>query len=234
MAMATDRAGNTTTRRTGELEEPAARFLSATEEAAEAIRRLAAEDVTALPLLDRAACRHLVLAAEKLTFRRASPIVGSPGRLVRQDFDLTVDFPPESPFRRLARALDALLAEACAGLDPPAVDPAIGFRLNDLILQRYAAGSEGITPHRDHVNYKGLVAVVPLSGSGAFYVCADREGNGRREVPAPVGNLVLMRAPGYRCDRPRPFHGVSDIGAERYSFGLRYDVTRDMDENSAV
>ncbi len=234
MAAACDWAGNTVARSAGDGKWPAAAFLSAADEVAEIIRRLAVEDVAALPLLSRATCRDLVLAAGQLTFRRASPIVGSPGRLVRQDFDLTVDFPPESPYRHLATALDALLAEACASLDPPAVDPTIGFHLNDLILQRYPAGSEGITPHRDHVNYKGLVAVVPLSGSGAFYICADRAGNGRREVPAPVGSLVLMRAPGYRCDRPRPFHCVSNIGAERYSFGLRYDVTRETCEMAAV
>ena len=234
MAMASDRTGGATTRVGGQGKWPAASFLSAADEIAEAIGRLADEDVAALPLLSREKCSDLVLAAGKLTFRRASPIVGSPGRRVRQDFDLTVDFPPQSPFRHLATALDALLAQACARLHPPAVDPAIGFHLNDLILQRYPAGSEGITPHRDHVNYKGLVAVVPLSGSGAFYVCADREGNGRREVAAPVGSLVLMRAPGYRCDRPRPFHFVSNIGAERYSFGLRHDVTREAGEMATV
>ena len=144
---------------------------------------------------------------------------------MRQDFDVALDFPPDSPFRSLAAALGAQLREALSLA--PCLDEPAGFRLNDLILQRYRRGSFGITPHRDHVGYRGLVAIITLSGAAPFFVCADRAGRAAREIPAPPGHLLLMRAPGYGAPRPRPFHFLGTVTEARLSLGLRYDSRRD-------
>ena len=198
-------------------------FLSTAGELAAVIRRLVEEDAASLPLLGPADCVALCAASEDLAFRPGQAVVGSGEAAVRQDFDVTLDFPPDSIFRALAAALEARLREALT-LAPCLDDPA-GFRLNDLILQRYRRGSFGITPHRDHIGYRGLVAIITLSGAAPFFVCADRRAGDACEVPAPVGHLLLMRAPGYRSDRPRPFHFLGEVTEARLSLGLRYDST---------
>ena len=189
------------------------------------IRRLGAEDAASLPLLDAADCTALSAATENLAFRPGQAVIGSGEAAVRQDFDVALTFPPDSVFRALAAALGDRLRDALS-LAPCLDDPA-GFRLNDLIVQRYRRGSFGITPHRDHVGYRGLVAIVTLRGAAPFFVCADRRGSGAREVPAPPGHLLLMRAPGYLSDRPRPFHFLGEVTEARLSLGLRYDSRRE-------
>ncbi len=196
-------------------------FLPSPSELAAVIRRLADEDAASLPLLRPADCAALCAAAEDLPFRPGQAVVGSGKAAVRQDFDVTLAFPPDSIFRALAASLDGLLREALALA--PCLENLSSFRLNDLILQRYRRGSFGITPHRDHIGYRGLVAIVTLSGAAPFFVCADRQAGGAHEVPAPVGHLLLMRAPGYRSERPRPFHYLGEVTEARLSLGLRYD-----------
>ena len=188
------------------------------------IARLAEEDAASLPLLDAAACAGLRAAAEGVAFRPGQSVIGSGAAAVYQDFEVALDFPEDSIFRALAAALGARLRAALA-LAPCLDDPA-GFCLNDLILQRYRRGSFGITPHRDHIGYRGLVAVVTLGGAAPFFVCADRRGSRAREVPAPAGHLLLMRAPGYLSDCPRPFHFLGEVTEARLSLGLRYDSRR--------
>lgn len=202
-------------------------FLSDARDLAAAVRRLEAEDAVSLPLLGREACAALVAEAEtRVTgWRPARPVVGEGEGTVHQDFELTVDLPQDGGFVALARSLDRHLAAALAGIDPPALDQP--FHINDLILQRYPAGCAGITPHRDHIRYVGLVAIVVLAGAGRFRTDADRSGAHAREIPAPPGHMTLMRAPGLFGRRDRPFHLLTDVTAERYSFGLRHDARRE-------
>ncbi|MDJ0943048.1 MAG: hypothetical protein QNJ30_06270 [Kiloniellales bacterium] len=196
-------------------------FRAAPDDLARAIRRLGEEDAASLPLLGPADCARLCAAAEDIAFRPGQAVVGSGEAAVRQDFDVALSFPPDSVFRALAAGLEARLREALSSA--PCLDDPAGFRLNDLIVQRYRRGSFGITPHRDHLGYRGLVALVTLCGAAPFFVCADRAGSGAREVPAPPGHLLLMRAPGYLPDRPRPFHFLGAVTEARLSLGLRYD-----------
>lgn len=191
-------------------------------ELAAAIARLEAEDAVALPLLDSAARRQLLGAAARLSFRPARPVIGEGARAVLQDFELCVTIPAGSLFYPFAAALEDLVGKALALREPaPLSGP---MRFNDLIVQRYAAGSRGITPHRDHIRYEGLVALLPLSGAARFFVCAERSGRNAREVPAPAGSLLLMRAPGFAGRRDRPFHFLRDVARRRVSLGLRHDV----------
>lgn len=186
-----------------------------------AVARLAKEDASSLPLLGPDDCAALVADGQALALRRARPVVGGGTSAVYQDFELTMEFPPESGFRALAGAVEGLIAAALRRIDPSPLDGP--FHINDMVLQRYPAGSHGITAHRDHIRYTGLVALVVLAGTGRFSICADRAGHAARAVPAPAGHLILMRAPGLFGRRDRPFHMLSEVSSERWSFGMRHD-----------
>ena len=101
------------------------------------------------------------------------------------------------------------------------------LQLNRLVLQKYNAGSLGITPHHDAKRYVNLICVVVLAGHGRFFVCEDRTGRGAREVEAAPGMAIFMRGPGFHSSRDRPFHYVSEIRETRYTFGLRQQRTDD-------
>ncbi len=188
---------------------------------ADAIRHTGDADAASLPLLDEASCGRLAAEARLLAYRPARPVVGVGETAVHQDFDLATELTGAAGLRALARALDRHIREALESLNRnPLPD---GFAINDLIVQRYPAGSAGITPHRDHIRYTGLVAIVVLAGQGRFLVSQDRAGRDAREIPAPPGHLLLMRAPGFNGRNDRPFHAVREITEERYVLGLRCD-----------
>ncbi|HEX9789816.1 MAG TPA: hypothetical protein VGA60_04060 [Kiloniellales bacterium] len=186
------------------------------------IARLADEDAASLLLLDASARRRLTAATARLPFRPAIPVVGEGAKTVHQEFTLCMDFPRTSLFLAFAAAFEHLVDAALAYMAPAPV--ARPFHFNDLIVQRYERGDRGITAHRDHLRYKGLIAVIPLSGAARFFVCADRAGHAAREIPAPAGSLVLMRGPAYAGRHDRPFHFVRDVTRRRLSLGLRYDT----------
>ena len=187
------------------------------------LARLALEDAVAVPYLTGKVCAEPVGSCKQLTFRDASPVLGKPGHEVYQDLELTTDIPGDSPLLALAKRLEADLQEALDRLDPASLD--YPFVINDFIVQRYAPGQQGITPHRDHVRYRGLVAIIVLSGAGKFWVCDDREGGNARPIPESPGVLLLMRAPDFAGRTDRPFHALNDISETRYSFGMRHDVS---------
>jgi hypothetical protein len=189
---------------------------------AEGIGRLAEEDALSLPLLERDALRRLIGATTRLPFRPATPMIGEGARAVRQEFDLCMAIPPRNPLHDFAASLGRLVDSALARLDPaPLPRP---FCFNDLIVQRYPRGSLGITPHRDHIRYEGLVALITLSGAARFFLCADRAGREAREVPCPPGNLLLLRGPGFAGRSDRPFHFLREVTRPRLGLGLRHDV----------
>ena len=197
-------------------------FVSNMRQAGAVISRLAMEDAASLPLLSADAVPGLLAAAAALPFRTGRRQIGSGAALVRQDFDICMAPPKPSALWDLAARLEAYLALALGAVQPP---PLTGpLRLNDLVVQRYPPGSFGITAHRDHVRYTGLVALVLLSGEGRFFVSEARSGNGAREIQWRPGELLLMRAPGFAGRDDRPFHYLSDITSERYSLGLRHDT----------
>lgn len=187
-----------------------------------ALARLGEEGAVSLPLLGLRARRRLIGATAHLSFRPARPVVGEGEDAVHQDFDLCMSFPAHSLFHAFAASLGRLLDASLGRLDPaPLARP---FRFNDLVVQRYPKGSFGITAHRDHTRYQGLVALVTLAGTARFFVCAERSGRGAREVPCPPGDLLLMRAPGFAGRSDRPFHFLRDVTQPRLSLGLRHDL----------
>ena len=193
-----------------------------TEALAASLNTCITQGAAAIRLLSQEALNRLAAAAENLPWRSARPVVGEGGRRVYQDFELSQYVPAESSYREAAISIDAAIAAAGHNLAPNPLPP--GFHFNDLIVQRYAANSRGITPHRDHLRYRGLVALVIVSGDGRFCLCQDRSGSGAREVTAIPGDILLMRAPGFAGTSSRPFHFLDRISRERVSFGLRWDT----------
>lgn len=180
-----------------------------------------------LPWLEASALGPLRRAAARLRFRPARPEVGEAERRVRQDFEIALEAPPRGLLWRFAHALEAELAAALALLPAPPLAGALApLSLNDIAVQRYAAGSKGISPHRDHLRYRGLVVLLSLSGSARLFLCDDRSGAGAEPVSIAPGRLLLMRAPGFAGSEERPFHFLADVTAPRYGLGLRHDRSR--------
>ena len=192
------------------------------EEMAAALDRVAREDASVVPLLTPAECQEFIDAGADLSFRSAKPVIGEGERAVYQDFDICLSIPQPHRLWQLTRAVERLIAVALGTMAEPPLD---ALPLNDLVLQRYPPGARGITPHRDHVRYVGLVAIVQMSGDGRFGLCADRSGAGARVLEAGPGDGILMRAPGFAGRKDRPFHFLDGITAERYSLGIRSDKT---------
>lgn len=201
--------------------EAAPALLPAPEGWAAALETVGRQGHAHLDLLDGEGCRHLLAACAGLSYRVARPLVGTAGREVRQDFELTMEIPQPHPLRALAVALEAAVGAAAAGLRPNPLPEGLVF--NDLIVQRYHRGSRGITPHRDHLRYTGLVVLVTLVGSADFFVCADRSGAQAVSLPARPGRAILLAAPGFAGGRERPFHFVSAVREPRISLGIRQD-----------
>jgi hypothetical protein len=187
-----------------------------------ALARLAEADAASLPLLSQEACASLLAASDALGYRPAKPVIGEGDRRVYQEFEICMPVPEASPFHACRDALERLLARALADLPAPPL--ARAPRLNDLVVQRYPAGSRGITAHRDHLCYRDLVAIVTLAGRARFFVSAERSGENAREVAIPPGSLLLMRAPGFAGREDRPFHFLTDVTETRVCLGLRRDV----------
>ena len=193
---------------------------------AAALDRVAHEDAAVVPLLTSAECQEFIDAGADLSFRSAKPVIGEGERAVYQDFDICLSIPQPHPLWQLTQAVERLIAAALGTMAEPPLEV---LPLNDLVLQRYPPGARGITPHRDHVRYVGLVAIVQMSGDGRFGLCADRGGAGARVLDAGPGDGILMRAPGFCGAKDRPFHFLDGITAERYSLGMRSDKTAESE-----
>jgi hypothetical protein len=188
-----------------------------------AVADVATRDAVAIPLLDADTRRALMADAETLPFRQARPVIGEGDKAVHQEFKVCLDFPQDSLYRALSAAVEDLLNDALGRADTDRIETPL--RLNDLILQRYEPGCLGITPHRDHIKYTGLVAIVVICGDGRFCLSDDRAGQGVVAISAPAGHILIMRGPGFSGQPRRPFHFLDQVTERRYSFGLRQDST---------
>ncbi len=172
-----------------------------------------------VPLLRDDGREMLLAAALRGIYRTSREIVGSGENIVRQGMDCCAVFPDDSPFHGFTAAFQALVEHALAGLgDDPFATP---LKFDDLMLQRYDAGSIGITPHRDSAGYINVACLFTLAGDARLYLCADRAGSGKREIDHAPGTVVFLRAPGFLGSDERPFHTITEIGVGRVSFGLR-------------
>lgn len=183
------------------------------------VEQLSTVGATSLPMLPDEVRMDLFREAESYDYQPAEEVVGQGSRTVRQQLGYYDTFAENSRFVRLRDAFQALLDDALEELDGYPFETQLD--LNDMVLQKYEEGSLGITPHRDHLNYLNLVCIFVIGGQGRFFICDDRSGSNAREIEAPPGHVILMRAPGFQGSTGRPFHFLSDIQERRFSFGLR-------------
>lgn len=185
------------------------------------VDELALLGATSRPLLSESGRRRLLAAATAMPYSPSRSVVGSGDAIVRQELEWSDAFGDDGPFHALTALYQDLWDRALAAR--PAYPFARPLRFNEMMLTRYEPGWLGITPHRDHVSYVNLVALVVLEGEGRFCVDADRSGDGARAVDGTPGNVILMRASGFLGATLRPFHFVTDIRARRTVFGLRQE-----------
>jgi hypothetical protein len=98
---------------------------------------------------------------------------------------------------------------------------------NDIAVMRYAPGSIGVSPHRDGLRNRYLIAIVTSQGSAPLVHCMNREGTIIEEWETIAGSLVLLRAPGFAGAEgdDRPFHAVRGPAAgSRYSLTFRMNT----------
>ena len=191
-------------------------------EVSSSISTLPRVGAVACPCLDVSEANALVSVVDQLEYRPAKAITGSDNAPVYQDFDLCYDIPSGHSLWEFAQVLEQALTSALAGAE---VDSeCYPLRLNDLIVQRYPPGCAGITPHRDHVRYGFLIAIILLTGDGYFGICDDRQGNESREIDFKPGDLLLMGGPGLIPNFRRPFHFVNGVTDWRRTIGRRYDT----------
>jgi hypothetical protein len=139
---------------------------------------------------------------------------------VCQDVYAVRKFPLGSPFHMFCNCWQNLLArrlEAFPGLF------ARPLKLAHLLLQRYDPGSFGITAHQDFAKSRNLVCNFNLSGRAKFYIYTDAARTRCHQLETRPGNVIIMRAPGYRNSDIRPVHFVTDVKGPRYSLGIRQE-----------
>ena len=186
------------------------------------LEELSSVGATSVSLLDEDFRVTLLKEAQDYDYEPEDEIVGNGDRVVRQQVSSFDDFPEDSSYVLLKNSFQDLLEQRLAQLGSYPFETALGF--DSMVLQRYEEGSIGITPHRDGLRFINLVCVFVIDGKGRFYVCSDRSGKGCIEIDASLGNVVLMRAPGFLgSEDERPFHYVTDIRESRYTFGLRQE-----------
>jgi hypothetical protein len=98
------------------------------------------------------------------------------------------------------------------------------FAFNELLYQRYS--SEGyISPHRDHVRYVGLIALVTLEGSATFSVLQDRDLESTlAKWEVSPGDIIFLRGADSDGVGRCPFHCVGGtIGGSRTMISMRCD-----------
>jgi hypothetical protein len=184
------------------------------------VRALEESGATSVPALSEGLRGTLLQESSRLPFRSASGQVGSYG--VEQEMAVCNEIPAPSTLRDAAAAIEEALRKLIRN-GAGSCDDDEAFTFNELVLQRYPAGSSGISPHRDGTRFRCVIGILVLSGTGTFAVCRDRAGTDPLPVDARPGRLVLLRAPGFNGMEERPFHSVSDVTEERVVMTLRYD-----------
>ena len=170
----------------------------------------------------------LLSEAQLYPYEQAEEIVGSGDQEVHQQLGIFQDFTDDSHFLSLRIAFQDFLEQRFNAFPEYAFEERLNF--NSMTLQKYPAGSQGISPHRDRAIYINLICIFILGGEGRFFVCQDRSGRDAVEVVSAPGWVILMRAPGFYQTKSRPYHFVKDILGDRYTFGLRQQRRGTLDE----
>lgn len=100
------------------------------------------------------------------------------------------------------------------------------YEPNHVMVQRFKAGSIGITSHLDGRRFKQLVAVFTTKGAADLTILEGRRGDAEAEFPIKSGCLFLLRGPGFAgVEDGRRFHAIAGPKrGERFSVTLRMDA----------
>lgn len=188
------------------------------------LTQVPAKSAVAINCISTETCAALSNLADQLQYREARPVTGSAKTPVYQDFELDYEVPREHPFWRIAEALQSVFSPLLDGFLPEArSDSDANFSLNDLIVQRYPPGCAGISPHRDHIEYRVIILILLLSGDGDFRVHRERSETEGNIIDFQPGQLLMMGAPGIAPGFVRSFHSVRGVTAVRRTIGMRFD-----------
>lgn len=134
---------------------------------------------------------------------------------VKQDYVYQTEFPEDSLFVQLAQEVSRNVNAAAYSM----LSKTLNY--NDMVVQRYEPTDMGISPHRDGLRYRDVIAIVILEGEGEFFRCDDRDGSNPVAIRNDPGDVLLMEAPGFFYRERQPFHYVGKIHSRRTSFALR-------------
>ena len=109
------------------------------------------------------------------------------------------------------------------------------FSVNDIYLQRYIKNSSpyGITPHRDQTGFLNLIAIYIVAGDSHFYICKDKTGKNKKEIPAQEGDIILMRGNYFNKKTIRPLHAVYGVQRERVTLTMR-ELSSNSEEREKI
>lgn len=181
----------------------------------EVLARINANGAASVPILPDSYRKALLEEADMYEFQKQDEIVG-PAK-VREQLSSVHDILSGSLFERLRDDFQGIIRLPRRGPSPFQTP----LDLNEIVLQKYEAGSIGITPHKDFANNINLICVFILAGRARFALCDDRAGNNARDFDTTPGNVILMRAPGFMSSDFRPFHFVSDVTELRTICAIR-------------
>lgn len=175
-----------------------------------------------IPILPDDRREELFAEARTYEYQRQPELVG--GGKVREQLSSISSFPEESLFYGLKNDFTELLLRKLVSL--PARDIfSVPLIFNEMSIQKYEAGSIGITPHMDGKSVLNLICLFILTGTSEFAVCQDRSGRNPKFFNTAPGNLIILRAAGFYHSTFRPFHFVRNITKERFVFGLRQKIS---------
>jgi len=185
----------------------------------EAVDRLVHYGGVSFPILGEDRRKELARDALKYEYKEAQKTFKN----VYEEFDVVREFPEGSPFFKLKEDFEKILWLKFSTFGSPFFNQPLLF--NELLLQKYKKGSVGITPHKDGVSYRNLIAIFVLKGKGKFALCGDRSGSNPRYLETMPGNVILLSAPGFMGTSFQPMHFLKDIEKERIIFSLRQKLT---------
>jgi len=187
-------------------------------EVTESLGQLSEKPAIAIDCITKEACTELSDLADQLQYRDARPVTGSDKTPVYQDFELDYKIPRQHRFWEIATQLQSVFKPHLTVNDDDD-----DFWINDLIVQRYPPGCAGISPHRDHIEYRAIILILLLSGDGEFRIHSERNEREGEIIDFQPGQLLIMGAPGITPGFVRPFHSVRNVSTIRRTVGMRYD-----------
>jgi hypothetical protein len=171
------------------------------------LRRMAETGVAVVP----AAVALPPLPDELAALRYEAPPEGAHPVTTRSELAVLDGWDAFPNLSRLRAALVAQVNESLPDWHP-----------NRIFVRRYREGSTGMTPHRDGVRFRLLVATLTVLGTARFFRHGDN-GEVTDTWPLAPGDLVLLRGAGLNgIADGRPHHSVGGpAGSLRCSIAFR-------------